>query len=74
MVNTKDDIVDKLRAPYGRLTRAMREDAACEIERSRALIAELEAFRRDAFKEVAHWSRKCGALEARAAYLGKQDD
>lgn len=41
MVTTKDDIVDKLRAPYGRLTRAMREDAACEIIRLRAVLKQI---------------------------------
>ena len=61
------NIVELLRAPYGRLTRAMREDAACEIEalkkfinaygkENKRLVFALEAERERCAKIVEeHW-------------------
>lgn len=73
MVTTKDDIVDKLRAPYGRLTRAMREDAACEIERLRADKQGLREVVKDA---VAFIREQAGTISAltRAAALKETEE
>ena len=62
------DVVDLLRMPYGRLTRAMREDAALEILRLRSIaskaIREQIDVRRDAYMEAAlEAESECAPIE-----------